>query len=85
MVSGRNRHATHPVNAMLNYGYAVLESQARIATIAQGLDPAIGYLHTFRPGRVSLVYELMEPLRPQVDRLLLRGCYGLGPITEIAR
>jgi hypothetical protein len=29
MVSGRNRHATHPVNAMLNYAYAVLESQVR--------------------------------------------------------
>jgi CRISP-associated protein Cas1 len=71
MVSGRNRHATHPVNAMLNYAYAVLESQVRIATVAQGLDPTIGYLHTSRPGRVALVYDLMEPLRPQVDRLVL--------------
>jgi len=71
MVSGRNRHASHPVNAMLNYAYAVLESQVRTATIAQGLDPTIGYLHTCRPGRMALVYDLMEPLRPQVDRLVL--------------
>jgi CRISP-associated protein Cas1 len=71
MVSGRNRHATHPVNAMLNYAYAVLESQIRIATIAQGLDPTIGYLHSCRPGRAALVYDLMEPLRPQVDHLVL--------------
>src|SRR5829696_9219968 len=71
MVSGRNRHATHPVNAMLNYAYAVLESQVRIATVAQGLDPTIGYLHACRPARVALVYDLMEPLRPQVDRLML--------------
>jgi CRISPR-associated protein Cas1 len=71
MVSGRNRYATHPVNAMLNYTYAVLESQVRIATVSQGLDPAIGYLHVCRPGRVALVYDLMEPLRPQVDRLVL--------------
>jgi CRISPR-associated protein Cas1 len=71
MVSGRNRHATHPVNAMLNYAYAVLESQVRIATVSQGLDPTIGYLHTGRLGRVALVYDLMEPLRPQVDRELL--------------
>jgi CRISPR-associated protein Cas1 len=70
-VSGRNRHATHPVNAMLNYAYAVLESQVRIATVAQGLDPTIGYLHSCRPGRVALVYDLMEPLRPQVDHLVL--------------
>lgn len=71
MVSGRNRHATHPVNAMLNYAYAVLESQVRIATVAHGLDPTIGYLHTCRPGRVALVYDLMEPLRPWVDLLVL--------------
>src|SRR5215210_8198907 len=53
----RNRHANHPVNAMLNYAYAVLESQVRIATVAQGLDPAIGYLHVCRPGRAALVYD----------------------------
>jgi CRISPR-associated protein Cas1 len=71
MVSGRNRHATHPMNAMLNYAYAVLESQVRIATVSQGLDPTIGYLHACRPGRVALVYDLMEPLRPRVDHLVL--------------
>ncbi len=71
MVSGRNRHATHPVNAMLNYAYAVLESQVRIAAVSQGLDPQIGYLHACRPGRVALVYDLMEPLRPRMDRLVL--------------
>ena len=71
MVSGRNRHATHPVNAMLNYAYAVLESQERIFTVSQVLDPTIGYLHTCRPGRVALMYDLMEPLRPRIDRLVL--------------
>jgi len=62
---------THLVNAMLNYAYAVLESQVRIATVSQGLDPTISYLHVCRPGRVALVYDLMEPLRPRVDRLVL--------------
>jgi len=71
MVSGRNRHATYPVNAMLNYAYAVLESQVRIATISQGLDPTIGYLHASHPGRLALVYDLMEPLRPRVDQVIL--------------
>jgi CRISPR/Cas system-associated endonuclease Cas1 len=65
----------HPVNAILNYAYAVLESQVlRIATVSQGLDLTIGYLHTCRPGRVALVYDLMEPLRPQVDRSVLDFC-----------
>jgi hypothetical protein len=31
---GRNRHASHPVNAMLNYAYAILESQVRIQIVA---------------------------------------------------
>lgn len=75
-VSGTNRYATHPVNATLNFAYGVLESQVRIATVAVGLDPTIGYLHACRPGRVALVYDLMEPLRPQVDRLVLDFVQG---------
>jgi len=45
-VSGDNRNASHPVNAILNYGYAVLESQVRIAAAMLGLDTSI---HTFTP------------------------------------
>jgi CRISPR-associated protein Cas1 len=71
LLGGSNRNATHPVSAMLNYGYRVLESQVQAATVATGLDPTIGYLHACRPGRAALVYDLMEPLRPQVDRLVL--------------
>lgn len=41
----QNRNASHPVNAMLNYGYAVLESQVRTEIVAHGYDPMIGYLH----------------------------------------
>jgi CRISP-associated protein Cas1 len=75
MVSGGNRHATHLVNAMLNYAYAVLESQVRIATVSsEGLDATIGYLHACRPGRMALVYDLMEPLRPRVDQSVLDSC-----------
>jgi len=70
-ISGTNRNATHPVNAMLNYVYGMLESQVRIATVAAGLDPTLGFLHANRPGRVALVYDLMEPLRSHADRLLL--------------
>lgn len=66
-----NRHARHPVNALLNYGYAVLESQVRIAIAEVGLDPTLGYLHVCQPGRQALVYDLMEPYRPQVDREVL--------------
>jgi CRISPR-associated endonuclease Cas1 len=68
---GRNRHASHPVNAMLNYAYAILESQVRMQIVAEGLDPTIGYLHTPTPERQALVLDLMEPQRPLVDRKVL--------------
>jgi CRISP-associated protein Cas1 len=71
MIGAQNRHATHPMNAMLNYVYRVLETQVKIATVVAGLDPTIGYLHTCRPRRMALVYDLMEPLRPKIDRLVL--------------
>jgi len=56
---------------MPNYAYAALESQVRIAVLSQGLDPTIGCLHASKSRRVALVYDLMEPLRPQVDRRVL--------------
>lgn len=67
----KNRNASHPVNAMLNYAYAVLESHVRIQIVAAGLDPKNGYLHASRPNRDALVFDLMEPLRPIVDRSIL--------------
>ena len=67
-----NRHATHPVNALLNYAYGVLESQVHAALLVAGLEPSLGYLHANRPGRAALVYDVMEPLRPMVDAEVLR-------------
>ena len=68
---GRNRNASHPLNAILNYAYAVLESQVRIEVVAAGFDPSIGFLHASGPGRPAFVLDLMEPLRPIVDRNVL--------------
>jgi CRISPR-associated protein Cas1 len=69
--SGRNRHAVDPCNAVLNYAYGVLEGQCRTALAAVGFDVAAGVLHSDKAGRASLVYDLMQPLRPLVDRLVL--------------
>ena len=69
----RNNNASHPVNAILNYAYAVLESEVRIKIVAAGYDPTIGLLHSGRVGRGrhDFVLDLMEPLRPPVDRTML--------------
>jgi CRISPR-associated endonuclease Cas1 len=69
---GKNGRATHPVNAILNYAYAILEAQVRIQIVAEGYDQSISYLHVSRPNRPGLVLDFMEPLRPIVDREVLR-------------
>src|SRR5580658_3637342 len=56
-----NRRASHPTNAILNYGYAVLQSQVAIACASLGLDAGAGVLHTRRPRRPALALDLMEP------------------------
>ena len=55
----------------MNYLYAILEAEARIAAIAVGLDPGLGILHADQRSRDSLACDLMEPLRPEVDRWVL--------------
>jgi CRISPR-associated endonuclease Cas1 len=83
--SKRNRNATHPLNAMLNYGLAVLESQVRMAVVAAGLDPTIGYFHGRYGGKQTLVLDLMEPMRPLVDRAVLEFAkahtFSAGDVT----
>ena len=70
-LSGSQRLAANPVNAILNYVYALLESEARLAATALGLDPGLGFIHLDTPARDSLACDLMEPVRPQVDACVL--------------
>ena len=70
-LSGSPRLAVTPANAMLNYLYALLESEARLAAAALGLDPGLGFIHVDTPARDSLACDLMEPVRPQVDAYVL--------------
>jgi len=56
---------------MLNYLYAVLESESRLAAAAVGLDPGIAFLHADTSSRDSLACDLMEPFRPEVDAYVL--------------
>jgi CRISP-associated protein Cas1 len=65
------RHAVDPANAILNYAYALLESQVRMALSAAGFDIACGFLHAERRGRDALVYDVMELGRPAVDHCVL--------------
>ena len=66
-----SRVAITPANALLNYLYAILEAEARIACLTLGLDPGLGIWHADYRARDSLVLDLMEAGRPAVDRYVL--------------
>lgn len=58
---------TGGLNALLNYGYAVLLSTVLQKLLAVGLDPTWGLSHVPRERATPLAYDLMEPFRPCVD------------------
>lgn len=63
----KNWKASHPVNAMLNYAYAVKAAQLQVQAVADGFDPHSGIMHHSRPDFPAYVYDLIEPERPKVD------------------
>lgn len=65
------RGATDPVNAALNYGYGILYTQMERVVMLAGLDPYAGFIHADRPGKPSLVLDMVEEFRvPVVDRTI---------------
>ncbi len=68
----QTRGAQDPVNAALNYGYGILYGQVERALVLAGLDPYAGFIHADRPGKPSLVFDLIEEFRAVVvDRTVV--------------
>jgi CRISPR-associated protein Cas1 len=68
----KGRGAQDPVNAALNYGYGILYGQIERALVLAGLDPYGGFIHADRPGKPSLVFDLIEEFRQViVDRTIV--------------
>ncbi len=62
-----NMNASDYVNALLNYGYAILESVIRRDINVIGLDPNIGFLHEINDSKTPLVYDFQELYRWLID------------------
>ncbi len=62
----RDREA-EGVNALLNYGYAVVRAAVARAVVAAGLIPSLGVHHRHRNNPFCLADDLLEPYRPYVD------------------
>src|SRR5579859_6150606 len=77
------RGAIDPFNSALNYGYGILYSQVERALVLAGLDPYAGFLHADRPGKPSLVLDLIEEFRQTVvDRTIIGMVNKHMPIEQ---
>lgn len=63
----RRDRGAEGVNAVLNYGYAVIRAAVARAIVAAGLIPSLGVHHKHRGNPFCLADDLLEPYRPYVD------------------
>ena len=78
---GRDSKGTDLANSCLNYGYAVLRAAVGRALVSAGLFPALGIQHHNRSDAFALADDMMEPLRPLVDRRV-RGLLFQNPTPD---
>ena len=71
-ITGGPRLAVNPPNAILNYCFALAESESRLALCACGLDPGIGFVHLDAGNRDSMALDLLETVRPSIEAWLLQ-------------
>lgn len=78
-----HRGADDALNALLNYGYGILYAHVWGAVVNAGLEPFAGFLHVDRPGKPSLVLDLVEEFRqPVVDRTVI-AFVNLGQTVQM--
>ncbi|WP_150888384.1 type II CRISPR-associated endonuclease Cas1 [Staphylococcus auricularis] len=59
-------------NAVLNYGYTILNAAVARTIVAKGLLPAIGIHHIGSRNHFNLASDTVEPFRPLVDLFLVK-------------
>jgi CRISPR/Cas system-associated endonuclease Cas1 len=62
-----NKHASHPISAMINYCVVVEAGRLARALAGEGMAFQIGFLHSDKHGRNSLVWDCIEPLRAKIN------------------
>jgi CRISP-associated protein Cas1 len=72
-LNGRSyRPALDLYNAYLNYGYAILYNKVEQAILRAGLHAHIGWWHSSRHQRKAFVFDVIEPYRIWVDRVVFK-------------
>lgn len=79
---GRNRRPPKdPTNCLLSFAYTMLTHECQSALETVGLDPYVGFMHTDRPGRVSLALDIMEEFRAYLADRLVLSLINRGQVT----
>jgi CRISP-associated protein Cas1 len=75
------RPANDLFNAVLNYLYGMTYTVVEGGIFAAGLDPYLGFIHVDEHKKPTLTFDVIEPFRPWLDRLLIEECLK-GNIQE---
>jgi len=59
-----------PINSVLSFAYTLLHARCVQSIHTVGLDPLIGFFHELDYARYSLASDMMEPLRPIIDKFV---------------
>lgn len=81
--SRRTRNpAQDPVNACLNYVYALLLADAVKSLVACGLDPNAGFLHSSGRNKPAMALDLVEEFRAPVGDSVVVGALNNGELGK---
>ena len=81
------RPTTDRFSAMLNFGYALLQTAVMRAILAVGLEPALGFYHTPRSAAYPLVLDLVEMFRSPLWDMVVIASLNRGqwdPTTDFS-
>lgn len=70
--SRNRRPPKDPFNALLSLTYTLAHAELAIALYGAGFDPYVGFYHQLDFSRESLASDLLEAVRPLVDRFCLQ-------------
>ena len=74
-----------PVNACLNYGYAVLRGAVARQLVLHGLHPPMGIFHSNEQNAFNLADDLIETFRPVVDLYVATHLLGILNASDIPK
>ena len=63
-----------PINAALNYGYAIVRGYLARIIASHGFEPSLGLHHHSELNPFNLADDLIEPFRPLVDLFVFQKC-----------